>query len=75
MSASAFVFINDVFQLVLSQVHLSIAHLALLIIDECHHAVGIHAYSRIMEQHYHQAKRQGLPVPKVLGLSALLKRL
>ena len=71
-SASVFVFIHDVFLLVLSRGHLAMADLALLIIDECHHAVGNHAYSRIMEQHYHQAKRQGLPVPKVLGLSASL---
>ena len=42
------------------------------VIDECHHATGQHPYSRIMEQHYHPAKRAGLPVPKVLGLSASL---
>ena len=41
-------------------------------IDDCHHATGNHPYSRIMEQHYHPAKRAGLPVPKVLGLSASL---
>ena len=41
-------------------------------IDECHHATGQHPYSRIMEQHYHPAKRAGQPVPKVLGLSASL---
>ena len=27
---------------------------ALLVVDECHHTVGNHAYAKIMEQHYHR---------------------
>ena len=34
--------------------HLSMPDVALLVVDECHHTVGNHAYAKIMEQHYHR---------------------
>jgi endoribonuclease Dicer len=69
---SVLVFIHDVFLIALSRGHIGISDVAVLVVDECHHAVGNHPYYRIMEHHYHRAKRAGLPVPRVLGLSASL---
>merc|ERR1719430_874245 len=41
-STSILLFIHDVFLLALSRGHLSMEELALLVVDECHHAVGNH---------------------------------
>ena len=53
-STSILLFIHDVFLLALSRGHLSMEELALLVVDECHHAVGNHPYYRVMEHHYHK---------------------
>ena len=67
---SVMVFIHQVFLDAMSHDYISLSSLALLVIDECHHAVKRHPYSIIMTDHYHRAKEKGCPVPKVLGLSA-----
>ena len=53
-STSILLFIHDVFLLALSRGHLAMEELALLVVDECHHAVGNHPYYRVMEHHYHK---------------------
>ena len=67
---SVMVFIHQVFLDALSHGFISMSSLALLVIDECHHAVGSHPYSKIMTEWYHPTKKEGRSVPKVLGLSA-----
>ena len=66
--------------------HMSMSDVALMVVDECHHTVGNHSYAKIIsalsqgscKNNYlillvlTQAKKSGLPVPKVLGLSASL---
>ena len=41
----------------------------LLILDECHHAIGKSSYKQIMTR-YAERKERGDPVPRILGLSA-----
>ena len=67
---SVMVFIHQVFLMAVSHDYISLSNLALLVIDECHHAVKNHPYSLIMDDWYHTTKEKGCPVPKVLGLSA-----
>ena len=64
------VFIHQVFLDAVAHGFISISNLALLVMDECHHAVKNHPYSKIMTDWYHPAKKKGRAVPKVLGLSA-----
>ena len=63
------VFVHEVFRSVLSCKFLQFRDLALLVLDECHHAVKNHPYSVIMNM-YNENKSAGNPVPKVLGLTA-----
>ena len=49
---------------------LRIAETSLIIIDECHHAVKNHPYTKIMRDHYHKAKVEREELPRILGLSA-----
>ena len=62
------VFVHEVFRSVLSCKFLQFRDLALLVLDECHHAVKNHPYSVIMNM-YNENKSAGNPVPKVLGLT------
>ncbi|KAK3955498.1 hypothetical protein QBC32DRAFT_333303 [Pseudoneurospora amorphoporcata] len=44
--------------------------LSLIVIDEAHNCSGSHPISRMMTEVYLPAKRAGLPVPSILGLTA-----
>jgi endoribonuclease Dicer len=67
---SVLVFIHQVFLNALAHGFIPFSSLALLVMDECHHAVKNHPYSKIMTEWYHRAKKRGDSVPRVLGLSA-----
>ena len=64
------VMIHQVLLDALSRGYIKIRNLALIIIDECHHAVKNHCYSKIMRDWYHKAKENLEELPKILGLSA-----
>lgn len=64
------VMIHQVLLDALSRGYIRIPNLALIIIDECHHAVKNHCYSKIMRDWYHKAKEDLEELPKILGLSA-----
>ena len=64
------VMIHQVLLDALSRGYIKISNLALIIIDECHHAVKNHCYSKIMRDWYHKAKGNLEELPKILGLSA-----
>ena len=51
---------------------MSIGDVDLLIFDECHHTHGKHPYKKIMN-FYHETKRLGLKLPKVLGLTSSIR--
>ncbi|KAJ4405537.1 Dicer-like protein 2 [Neurospora sp. IMI 360204] len=44
--------------------------LSLIVVDEAHNCNGSHPVSRLMTEAYLPAKRAGLPVPSILGLTA-----
>ncbi|KAL5615423.1 hypothetical protein BROUX41_005469 [Berkeleyomyces rouxiae] len=44
--------------------------ISLIVFDEAHNCVRNHPGSKIMRCHYHTRKKDGLPVPSILGLSA-----
>ena len=67
---SVMVLIHQVFLNAVAHGFIPFSNLALLVIDECHHAVKNHPYSKIMKEWYHKAKKRGDSVPRVLGLSA-----
>ena len=67
---SVLVFIHQVFLNAVAHGFIPFSSLALLVMDECHHAVKNHPYSKIMTEWYHKAKKRGDSVPRVLGLSA-----
>ncbi|KAJ5982483.1 hypothetical protein N7451_012583 [Penicillium sp. IBT 35674x] len=48
------------------------SHLALIIFDEAHHCMRHHPANKIMQNHYHPARREFGPhaVPHILGLTA-----
>ncbi|TKY74841.1 Endoribonuclease Dicer-like 3a [Spatholobus suberectus] len=51
---------------VLRKGFLRIEMICLMIIDECHRAIGNHPYARIMKEFYHQANEK----PKIFGMTA-----
>ena len=67
---SVMVFIHQVFLDILSHGRICMSDLALVVVDECHHATRNHPYAKIMRDWYHPAKQEGKIVPKILGLSA-----
>ena len=61
--------VHQVFQNVLDDGFFTLARVNLLILDECHHAIGKHSYKQIMSR-YAERKERGDSVPRILGLSA-----
>jgi ERCC4-related helicase len=61
--------VHDVFLSILDSSYFSMRQVNLLILDECHHAQGKAPYKQIMDR-YHDQKKNGGRVPRILGLSA-----
>jgi ERCC4-related helicase len=47
-----------------------LSHISLLVLDECHNTRKDHPYRQLMTKHYLPMKIEGLPKPKILGLTA-----
>lgn len=50
--------------------YLNISQFALIIFDEVHNAVGNSPMANVMNDAYHPSKRDGHPVPRIVGLTA-----
>ena len=66
--AQVFVFVHEVFRNVICSNYMKFFEVALLILDECHHAVGKHPYSMIMDQYARAKNEFKHQVPKVRNI-------